>query len=1420
MEAERSPGEAPETPRQQAQAGLAAAVARQAAVGAAKVTPPVLLAVLSAGALAPLATVPGTELALTGLTIAAGVGTNILSQVISDAIALLKRRVSAPEPREVERQLRERLTRMLEEDSDRAKRLRMEIAALLHELDAVGLSLELAINRGNQVLQEQLAAAFIELGSQFAEFRFLLTRLETAATEIQRILHRQDSEHRNDRNRMRAQSAQLTLLREEVAQLRKSRSGDSPPPRWDDGSPYRGLWPFEADHAAIFYGREQTTARLVSKVGERLAGPGIVIVTGASGAGKSSLVRAGLLPALARGLLPVAGADQWPCLLMAPTRAPLEELAAQLAAQSGKDAPALRSALADHPEEAHLLVRQILLAAGSRDDARLVIVVDQFEELFTSCQAADREAFITALVAAATTAQGPAGRPPALVIVVVRGDFVDRCAANQALAEALQDGQFVVGPMTRSELHRAITGPAAAADLTLDPGLTETILNDLGPRDRFGAGVLPLLSQTMLVTWENREGDRLTIRGYGRGGAVASVIQTSAESVYDSLSPSGQIIARRIFQRMTVVSADGPHARRRASRAELRAAGEHPEDVEPVLNAFAAKRLIVLHEQDAEIAHDYLLQSWPRLRAWLSEDQADHVLHSQLAEDALDWKRHGGDPSFLYQGSQLAAVQAAPWAEATEGPIVLDQVERDFLSAGIAASRRRDRRRRTVTATLAVLLVLALVLGGLSEYHRRQSEARQNVLLKQRDEELARALAAEAESERLTNRILAAQLSLTAWNLAQVPEARGALQNSVFAMEREPLAVPLGNAVERQGRVNGVLSADGRTPARHNNDDVEVWDVSTARRIVISPGMNIRDIWLADGGRTLVVGASYGEDWFARVFDTRTGKQRGATIGRIAPAPWYPLIVTGAERYLAVTVELDEGKMATQIFEAATMKPLGVIEDAWAHFMAVDPSGEKVALRKGVNGVEVRRLDGRGRPRSLKNCSAGYGESEGFFLDFSPDGKRLALMPDAREGCLWDVRTGKVIAGLPHPDFASGCGVRFSVDSLRLVTCDNSAAYVWSASDARLLVRYPLPVNAVRSVGASGRYLHWSLEGRIRTLDLAPWSPEMTLARPSAVAISPDASALGAIAGNRLTIWDVAERHVLLERSITPGDGALDRGRLAFSSDGSTVAFADEAGLTKLEIASGREVRLQESGDGVGKLHVSHDGVTVAAHVRDEVLVWRKWQTEPESRLDLPGSVVLMAPNGRQVLTHEYLGSSIEAYSIHPASAKRTAGAVGSPMLQAFSPDNATFAVSDEEDHNSVTLWSATTLAPIGLPFRTGSEKLYSTSFSADGSLLITASRPMGPGNSDVLIQIWDIATRRSIGEPIRIPTEGVYDVAADRDGHRIVVTTYEGDVYVYNLDPASLVRQVCAGLGRGFSEDEWDLYIGEKATYRPTCPR
>ncbi|HEV3294853.1 MAG TPA: helix-turn-helix domain-containing protein, partial [Streptosporangiaceae bacterium] len=315
--------------------------------------------------------------------------------------------------------------------------------------------------------------------------------------------------------------------------------------RWADGCPYRGLLPFSESDAEVFYGRERLADELAAKLAARAASGGLVVVTGASGAGKSSLLRAGLLPILARGQQ-VPGSDRWPRIVMTPTKDPLTELAARLAAVGGPDALAVRDGLARHPDQAYLAIRSAVLAAVARRDeepsasgdgaARLVLIVDQFEQVFTLNPdlggEAARQAFITALCSAAANAVGSGQVPPALVAVVVRGDFCDRCAAFPELAGALQDGLFVVGPMTESELRVAITGPAEAAGLRIDAGLSDTILGDLrvAGGDR-SAGVLPLLSQAMALTWEHREGDRLTSHGYAQAGGVSHAVQTGADRV-------------------------------------------------------------------------------------------------------------------------------------------------------------------------------------------------------------------------------------------------------------------------------------------------------------------------------------------------------------------------------------------------------------------------------------------------------------------------------------------------------------------------------------------------------------------------------------------------------------------------------------------------------------------------------------------------------------------------------------------------------------------------------------------------------------------------------------------------------------------------------------------------------------------------
>jgi hypothetical protein len=277
---------------------------------------------------------------------------------------------------------------------------------------------------------------------------------------------------------------------------------------WTRGCPYRGLEPYREDDADLFYGREQVTRELASKLEQQIARGGLIAVTGPSGVGKSSLLRAGLVPMLGLGRQ-IPGSELWPRIVMTPTYEPLTELATHLAAHGGLAVSGLREELLGNPDQAHLAIRKVLLARsalrgtgeGHADAgaARLVLVIDQFEQILTP--SGDRNVaqclgFVTALLGAATRRSGPDEAPSAVVVLAVRGDRWDQCAASfPELAAPLEDSRFAVGPMTRSELRRAINGPADMAGLRIEPGLTDAILSDLHTDGESLAGVLPLLSR-------------------------------------------------------------------------------------------------------------------------------------------------------------------------------------------------------------------------------------------------------------------------------------------------------------------------------------------------------------------------------------------------------------------------------------------------------------------------------------------------------------------------------------------------------------------------------------------------------------------------------------------------------------------------------------------------------------------------------------------------------------------------------------------------------------------------------------------------------------------------------------------------------------------------------------------------------------
>ena len=361
-------------------------------------------------------------------------------------------------------------------------------------------------------------------------------------------------------------------------------------------------------------------------------------------------------------------------------------------------------------------------AAGA--PPRLVLVVDQFEELFTAGEdadvdAAERKAFVTALHAAATIPAGPNRVPPALVVAAVRADYLGRLIAYPPLKAALDAGLFTVGPMSEAELRLAVTGPAAEAGLAVEPAVVEAVIAEL--RDEagggLGSGVLPLMSQAMAATWERREGNELTLRGYRRAGGVADAVNRGAQAAYDALTRSQQDAARLVFTQLTVITADGRFARRRCRRADLSSRGtQMAADIDTVVGVFSARRLLVLGEDRVEIAHDALLQAWKQLRDWLGDGQLDRALYSQVVTDATTWDSNGRDSSYLYRPGRLATIDAAAarWQGAPARHLPLPATSEAFLDAAHQAARRAARRQRGVIAGLLALTVIAISAAGIA----------------------------------------------------------------------------------------------------------------------------------------------------------------------------------------------------------------------------------------------------------------------------------------------------------------------------------------------------------------------------------------------------------------------------------------------------------------------------------------------------------------------------------------------------------------------------------------------------------------------------------------------------------------------------------------------------------------------------------
>ena len=686
----------------------------------------------------------------------------------------------------------------------------------------------------------------------------------------------------------------LAALREAAAP-----AGPAPGPAWPSG-PYLGLVPFEERDARLFYGRDELAEQLVRRLGERLGGAGMLLVAGESGSGKSSLLRAGLLPRLAAGALG-PGSERWPRRVIRPAASPLRELAMHLGEVAGSDPVSLYRSLLAAPGEAPMLAEQAARAAAGRGadpgsggpaevaaaaPPRLVLVVDQFEEVFTAedidAGHGAREAFVAALHAAATIPAGPGRVPAAVVVAAVRADYLGRLIADPALKAALDAGLFTVGPMSEAEVRLAVTGPAAEAGLAVEPAVVQAVIAELrgGAGGGLGGGVLPLMSQAMAATWERREGTELTLRGYRRAGGVADAVNRGAQAGYDALTSGQQDAARLVFAQLTVLTADGRVARRRCRRADLSSRGPQlAADVDAVIGVFSARRLLVLGQDGVEIAHDALLQAWKQLRDWLADDQLDRALYSQLVTDAAAWDGNGRDPAYLYRPGRLAAVDAAAarWAGAPARYPKVPATGEAFLGAAHHAARRGTRRRRSVIAGLLALTVIAVSAAGIavraaaSASRQAASAARQHAIA------LSGELAAESLAADPASPFTARRLAVAAWRVFPTDQAGAVLASLLIEQQQRGI---LPGDPSNYGALQVAFSPDGKLLATPEaGGTVRTWDLAAGRAVgtplPADPGGGVIGMAFSPDGKLLATADTNG---YVRLWDPATGQAVGAPL--------------------------------------------------------------------------------------------------------------------------------------------------------------------------------------------------------------------------------------------------------------------------------------------------------------------------------------------------------------------------------------------------------------------------------------------------------------------------------------------------------------------------------------------------------------
>jgi WD40 repeat protein len=952
-------------------------------------------------------------------------------------------------------------------------------------------------------------------------------------------------------------------------------------PERGDGAPvcpFKGLASFQPADAPYFFGRERLVAELVA----RLVGAPLLGIVGPSGSGKSSVLRAGLLPALAAGVLP--GSDARRQVLIRPGAHPLAEL---------------RSALARQPDEP------------------LVLAVDQFEEAFTLCDdEQERVAFVAELARLAYENEGEGA-----VAVAMRADFYGRCADYPELSRLLAANHVLVGPMNAGELRRAVECPAQRAGLIVDPDLVDALVADVEGEP----GALPLLSTALLELWQDREGRRLRHVDYVRAGGVRSAVARLGEEVFERLDEAQQASARRVLLRLATIDEDGRVEPRRVPIGELGGEG-----IAPVLDKLADGRLVTVHAGTVELAHEALLREWPRLRGWVEDDQKSLSVYRSLSSEAREWLRHDRDEGALLRGARLAEARA--WVD--PDALGLADFEREFLAASIERrERERKARRRRIELVIGALAVGVVAIGIVALVaiaQRRDADRQRNLAL-------SRSLAAQSAQTLDTNPELALRLALWADEIRPTAQATAALRQAAleFRQLAELPADPLGAetvAYSPDGTrlVTGGLAGVAR-----------LWNPDTRREVArIQPkrGALLAARYSRDG-RRIALGFEHGvivTD--AALRDQREVLRAGmATVKRVAISPDGARVAAAMDDGTAHVVAVDGGapEVTLRAADDAVFNGIDIdatrvatADDAGAvNLWNADGTGTPRALEaddtteRDVDFSPDGRLvlavseDGKARlwdSRSLKSVhEIVVGPRILTAGAFSPDGRRFATAGHDGAVRVWDTAGGSELFVL-RGQLSRLFDVSFGADANRVASAgDDGTARIWNAGGITTFTG--TTVTDSIDFSPTGR---WIATGN-RDGDVRLWDP--TTGRRGRILRGPDgytwtrfSPVADEVVFTRDTTSSVLRWPVQAPRALSVVDHVppvTSRVIARFDPTGTRVIYVNIDGKDSLavrDVRSGQTVRLRGAPVNTYDVRFSPDGRYAAAGTESGVLyVWR-----------------------------------------------------------------------------------------------------------------------------------------------------------------------------------------------------------------------